>query len=297
MKKNYLLAVASFNSEKQKLFNEIISFRNKEYCKINNFEYIEIVDNIQPIRGKLHWTKMFKAAELVNNVLNENDGLVYIDADALIVKKSQNLLPPQGKSFAYCIDTANTHNTGFFSLIKNEWSTKFMNLLIDEDRYLELVNVQTFHEKRKKYSSFWEDLNDQASLYSLAGIKRHSDVSFWELPNYGWHTDFDKWTMYSLEELHSNVHIFPSTFNVTELHGETGCRLYINKVKYSEVVIRHFAGGQKWRKVWLKYPNSFYFKLQAINLFKNVKFYKINDFFHKLKGFINQKFRLQSIKN
>ncbi|BCV01075.1 hypothetical protein CM15mP35_04460 [bacterium] len=61
----------------------------------------------------------------------------------------------------------------------------------------------------------------------------------------------DKWTAYSIKELKQNVHVFPSTYNVTELVGESACINYINKVSYNDVVIRHFAGGQKWRKEWL----------------------------------------------
>ena len=48
--------------------------------------------------------EMFKAVEIVNNILNEGDGLIYMDADALIVDKNAELLPPEGKSFAYSIE-------------------------------------------------------------------------------------------------------------------------------------------------------------------------------------------------
>ena len=60
------------------------------------------------------------------------------------------------------------------------------------------------------------------------------------------------------------------------------------KVKYKDVVIRHFAGGQKWRKVWMDL-NSPYFKLQKINFFKFVRFYKFKLFLQKLKGYILSK--------
>ena len=86
------------------------------------------------------------------------------------------------------------------------------------------------------------------------------------------------------------MHIFPSTYNVTELPGESSCQYYINKVKYKDVVIRHFAGGQKWREIWLE-PNSLYFKFQKINIFKFIKIYKIKLFYQKLKGYIFSKLK------
>ena len=43
MSKNYFLAIAQYEDEKkQSLFDNIISKRNKEYCKIHDLEYLEI---------------------------------------------------------------------------------------------------------------------------------------------------------------------------------------------------------------------------------------------------------------
>ena len=291
MNKNYLLGVASYEDpEKQNFFNNVISKRNKEYCNLHNIEYLEVTKEIYPIRGKLGWFKMFKAVEIVNNILNEGDGLLYMDADALIVDKNAKLLPPEGKSFAYSIDTANTHCMGFFSLYKNIWSQKLMNLIIDEKRYIELINKESFHEGKKTNSSFWQEFYDQASWYSIAGIKRHSNESFWNLPDYGWHSDKDKWTAYSIKELKQNVHVFPSTYNVTELVGESACINYINKVSYNDVVIRHFAGGQKWRKEWLNKKNI-YFKIRRLNFLNFTNLYKLTSFSKKLKGFFASKLK------
>ncbi|BCV01076.1 hypothetical protein CM15mP35_04470 [bacterium] len=119
MNKNYLLGVASYEDpEKQNFFNNVISKRNKEYCNLHNIEYLEVTKEIYPIRGKLGWFKMFKAVEIVNNILNEGDGLIYMDADALIVDKNAELLPPEGKSFAYSIDTRTHTVWGSFLYIK-----------------------------------------------------------------------------------------------------------------------------------------------------------------------------------
>lgn len=291
MNKNYLLGIASYKDRfKQDFFENVTSKTFKEYCKIHNFEYIEITEELKPIRGGLHWVKTFKVEEVLNKNLNEGDGLVIIDADALIIDKEKNFLPPNNKSFAYSIDTGNTHCFGFLSMIKNDWTVNLFKLLHDQDRYDSLIDEISYHEGKKTYSSHWREFNEQASWYSLAGIKRHSNVPFWDLPNNGWHSNVNEWTVYSLDELIKNVHIFPSTYNVTELPGESSCQYYINKVKYKDVVIRHFAGGQKWREIWLE-PNSLYFKFQKINIFKFIKIYKIKLFYQKLKGYIFSKLK------
>lgn len=291
MNKNYFLAVAKYEDEnKQHFFDNVVSKRNKEYCEKHGIEYLEVTENIYPIRGKLGWFKMFKAVEVLNNILQEGDGLIYLDADALIVNTDSVLLPPNNKSFAYSIDTANTHCMGFFSLYKNEWSSKLMNLIIDENRYKNLIDVVSFHEGKKTDSSFWQEFYDQASFYSIAGIIRHSNISFWELPNYGWHSEKNEWTAYEVNELKKNVHVFPSRYNVTELPGESACINYINYVQNDEVVIRHFAGAQKWRKAWLN-TNSIYFKVMKYNLLNSTTQYKIKSFYRKARGFVKSKLK------
>ena len=292
MSKNYLLGVASYKDQyKQDFFENVTAKIFKEYCKIHDFEYIEITQDLKPIRGNLAWVKTYKVEEVLNNKLNHGDGLIIIDADALIIKKDLNLLPPEDKSFAYSIDTGNTHCFGFLSMIKNDWTVNLFKLLHDQERYDALIDRVSFHEGKKVYNSHWKEFNEQASWYSLAGIKRHSNIPFWDLPNNGWLTDVNEWTIYSLEELNKHVHIFPSTYNVTELPGESNCQYYINKVKYDDVVIRHFAGGQKWRKVWMN-DKSIYFKIQKLNVFKFIPFYKAKQFFQKLRGYILSKIKI-----
>ncbi len=289
MKKNYLLAIASYTDEKkQAFFNKYVSVRNKEYCKLHNFEYIEITSDVKPIRDQYFWFTSFKHEEIINDVLNEGDGLVSVDADAIIVDIDRNLLPPNNKNYAYSIDTANTHCMGWSSFIKSEWTTNMLSLVNSQDRYDALIDKTYYHEGKKTEDSFWREFAEQASWYSLSGIKRHSNKSFWNLPDFGWHSAKDEWTIYSLNELHKNVHIFPSEYNVTELHGESFGVNYINKVKYNDVVIRHFAGGQKWRSEWIN-TKSLYFRFQKINIFKYINTYKIKTFFQKLKGFISSK--------
>ena len=291
MPTNYLLAIASYKDEKkQEFFETVVSTRNKEYCNEHNMEYIEITDGVEPVRGQYFWFKSFKQEEIIKNQLNVGDGLIFIDADAIIVDIKKNLLPPNNKDYAYAIDTGNTHCTGFFSLYKTEWVQNMFNLINSQDRYDALIDINSYHEGKKTESSFWREFAEQASWYSLAGIKRHSNIPFWDLPDFGWHSSKDEWTVYSLEDLYKHVHVFPSEYNVTELHGESTGLNYINKVKYDDVVIRHFAGGQKWRAVWSK-NNFILFNLNKYNLFKFFNLYKLKNFIQKIKGFILSKFK------
>jgi hypothetical protein len=55
---------------------------------------------------------------------------------------------------------------------------------------------------------------------------------------------------YKEEELYENVEVFPTERNVTELKRESFCEFLINKIPKEDVIIRHFAGGQQWRKEW-----------------------------------------------
>ena len=99
----------------------------------------------------------------------------------------------------------------------------------------------------------------------------------------------DEWTTYDLEQIYENVHLFPSTYNVTEFYGESACINNINPVEnYNDVVIRHFAGAQKWRKQWTN-TNNIYFKLLRYNIFNATVRYKIITFYKKLIGFIKSK--------
>ena len=118
----------------------------------------------------------------------------------------QKPLPPNGKDYAYAIDTGNTHCTGFFSLIKTPWTEEMFSLINSQKRYDALINETSFHEGKKIENSFWQEFAEQASWYSLTGIKRHSNTSFFNLSNR--HSAKNEWTHYSLEDLDKHVHIF-----------------------------------------------------------------------------------------
>ena len=134
---------------------------------------------------------------------------------------------------------------GWYSLKINDWSKALINNILSEERYQKFNNKQTLHFGGM--SSFWEIFREQASWYSLAGIQRHSDIPFWNLPNFGFHSDNSYDTVYSLDELNEHVHIFGTEYNVTEWLGESGCYFNINKLgSRSDVKIRHFVSGQ-WK--------------------------------------------------
>ena len=245
----YLMVIASYKDYRQDFFDKYISPRNKEYCNIHGFEYIEIKESLMPVRGKLGWIKAFKVRDMINNQLNDGDILTCLDADMAIHKTEFEYVPK--KSFTYSIDSGNTHCMGSYSVRVNDWTKNLFNLITCDDRYSRL-NRPSLHPAFNSYDSFWESHYDQASWYSLAGITRHSWVSFFNFPYNGWHSDRNEDTVYSLEELNNNVDILPTVWNVTEMPGESDCHFNINPVKKGDVIIRHFAGQQQWREEWLK---------------------------------------------
>ena len=268
----YFLIIARYPDWRQEFFNEYIYPRSEEYCKIHGYEFIYISEGIEKIRNSYTWNKPFIINDMLQNKLKEGDVLTSFDADAIIVDKYKDFIPPEDKSFTYSIDTANTHNMGLYSLRNNEWTRNLFKLIIDEDRYLSLSNNISYHEGLNTYNKFWESLPHQASIYSLFGIKRHSEKSFFDIKNYGWNSSVDKWTAYDVESLKDNIEILPTNWNVTEVRGESSCIFYINKSTYNNVIVRHFAGPQKWRKIWLeKGKLSFHLNfLNPIRIMKNL---------------------------
>ena len=243
------MVIASYKDWRQDFFEKHISPRNAEYCKMHNFEYLEFKEDLKPIRGKLGWVKAFKVCDMLNNQLNEGDILTCLDADMAIHKMEHDYTT--SKSFSYSIDSGNTHCMGSYSLKVNDWTKKLFQLVTDEDRYNLLGKMPTLHPAFNTYDSFWESHYDQASWYSLAGIIRHSWASFLSMPNYGWHSDYNQYTVYTLPELWEHVEILGTHWNVTEMPGESDCHFNINPVPKKDVIIRHFAGQQKWREEWL----------------------------------------------
>ena len=249
--KKYLMVIANYPDYRQNFFETYMSPRNKEYCKIHNYEYLEYIGPQKDFRKHPTWWKFTIVRDLISNgILKEGDKLLHIDADMCIHKLDIDY--PSNKSFTYCIDSGNTHCMGSYSMIVNEWSRRMVDLILDDYRYENLKDVVTKHEYFGHCDRFWSIFREQASWYSLCGIKRHSNIPFYNLSHYGWHSAKDDWTVYSLEELYKNVEILPTCWNVTEMPEESGCQFNINSVNREDVVIRHFAGGQPWRKDWFR---------------------------------------------
>jgi len=251
MVKKYLMVIANYPDYRQDFFQTYMSPRNKEYCQIHNYEYLEYIGPQKDFRNHPTWWKFTIVKDLIDNgTLKDGDVLTHIDADMCIHRLDIDY--PNNKSFTYCIDSGNTHCMGSYSIRVNDWSRNMINLLLDENRYENLKDKITLHEYFGHYDSFWSIFREQASWYSLAGIKRHSNIPFYNLAHYGWHSFKDEWTVYSLDELYQHVEILPTCWNVTEMPGESGCQFNINSVQREDVIVRHFAGGQPWRKEWFE---------------------------------------------
>jgi hypothetical protein len=260
MTKKYLMVIANYPDERQDFFEKYMSPRNKEYAKLHNFEYLEYKENLKLIRDNPTWWKFSIVKDLIDSdVLKENDIITHLDADMCIVKPEYEL--KSSKSFTYVIDSGNTHCMGCYSMRINEWSKNTIDLILDEDRYQKLLKVDTVHDYFGYTNSFVSDFREQAVWYSLAGIKRHSDIPFWDLKDYGWHSAFNEFTHFSIDDLYKNVEILPTKWNVTEMVGESHMLFNINKTHHNDVIIRHFASRQPWRKEWFQNTNTIKFRL------------------------------------
>jgi hypothetical protein len=251
--KKYLLVLANYSDRRQYLFENYFSKRNNLYCKIHDYEYLEITSSLIPFRNNYTWLKFTKIRELLNSgFLKDGDKIVNLDADMSIQNFEFDY--PNSKSFSYCIDSGNSHCMGNFSIIVNEWSRKLIDHILCEDRYEKFINVISEHQHFKTKSSFWNDFREQASWYSLAGIIRHSNTSFWDLPNYGWHSDYNQDVVYNLNDLYDHVEILKTNWNVTLVENENDGQnipWFINKIPKSNIIIRHFAGGVPWSDNYL----------------------------------------------
>ncbi len=256
MSKKFLIATANFTDWKQDFFENHVSKRNREYANLHDLDYLEFKNYKYKYRDHPSWFKFKIVSDLLEEkVLKDGDCLIFIDADICIAKPEK--LFPTNKSFTYAIDSGNTHCMGAISLKINDWSRQLVKDILDEDRYSKLLNHQSKHEYLGFTNSFVKDFREQASWYYLAGIKRHSQKSFWDYPDYGWHSWKTEFTKYSIEELYENVEVLETKWNVSEIRGESPSIFLINKVRYKDTILRHFAGGQKWRSSWFTKDLSF----------------------------------------
>jgi hypothetical protein len=220
------------------------------YAEKHGFEYVEIKENLYKYRDSYTWLKFSILDQMISEgYVNDGDIVTHLDADMAIIKTDMQYVPDEGKSFCYSIDSGNTHCMGSYSIRVNNWSRNLIKNILSDERYEYYKDKIYYHPFVNNYN-FWGWFREQASWYSLAGIIPHSQKPFWELPDYGWHSEKDDHTLYSLDELHENVQILPTEWNVTEMPGESNCQYNINPVNRDDVIIRHFAGGQPWRKEW-----------------------------------------------
>ena len=197
------MVIANYPDERQDFFEKYMSPRNKEYSRIHNFEYLEYKENLELFRNNPTWWKFTVVRDLMNSgVLKENDTISHLDADMCVVKPEYEF--STNKSFTYVIDSGNTHCMGCYSMKINEWSKNAIDMILDDDRYNKLLNKKSKHEHFPNPPTFWEQFREQASWYSLAGIKRHSDIPFLDLKDYGWHSSKDENTYYSVDDLYKN---------------------------------------------------------------------------------------------
>jgi hypothetical protein len=245
------LVIASYNDYRQHHFEQYHSPRNKKYCNYHHFEYIEIKD-FKDIPDKckarpIVWYRLFLIKDWIDTgFLKEGDIISQIDADICIVNGEQSFKPR--KSFAYAIDSCNTHCMGAFTLKINDWTRQLLVNLLDEKRWMKYKNTP-----------FWEMFQEQACWYSLAGIiNTFADPAqpSWEgIKHLGWNSSNMNDPVYSLDELDKNVEILPVEWNVTDWNGSSPYFRFPTKTnKEEDVIFRHFAGGQKWDSRWAQIP-------------------------------------------
>lgn len=241
----FLFVIARYKDNRQNLFEQYISPKNEDYCRRHGMEYI-LVDNswnLPDFRGNITWHKfLLLKFFLEEGRIKRGDSVVHFDADMVIVKPE--LEYKTDKSFSYAIDNCNSHCMGNFCINVNDWSVKLVENILDENFY-----------QQNKESKHWKRFREQAAWYSLAGIDPFFHGSYLETTNNGFLNIPAK---YSLEELIENVEVKTPIWDCTLLEEEVDnpvarslSRLYKNKTKKNETIIRHFAGKQPWRREYL----------------------------------------------
>ena len=239
--KKVLVCYANYTGEKKEFFDSLTENNFREYCVRNSIEFYMIKDRLKhSIDRHPTWMSWKIIDDLITSgYLVDGDKVFSLDADTCIVDMNADLTSK--KSFSYAIDSCNTHCMGFYSLTIDNWSRKFIKDVLDENMYQKL-----------KDSPIWKMWNDQASVYELFGIKRHSWQPFQLLENFGWHSSVSLDTKYSIESIREHVEILPVEYNVTFVAGEGFNEFFINPTNGKDTIIRHFAGGPKWDANYFK---------------------------------------------
>lgn len=242
----YLFVIVRYDNVIQKLYQDHIAPKNKEYCDRHDIEYIEVNHDweIPNIRGNITWSKFSLVQDWIKNgFLKDGDSIVNFDADMVIVKPEFEY--KTDKSFSYAIDSCNSHCMGNYCININDWSKKLVDDILDENLY------QTHKDTRH-----WRFFREQAAWYTLAGIDPSSQQSYLDQEDYGFHSA-DK-SVYSLEELREHVDVKSPIWDCTLIENEIDNRraarirkLFINKTNPKDTIIRHFSARQPWRKEYL----------------------------------------------
>ena len=240
--KKIFLVIANYSDDRQDFFDKKISPINKRYCDKHEFDYV-VSSGIDTGRESPIWQKFFSVRQFLNEErLSDGDKITVLDADMVFVSDHESY--ETKKSFSYAIDNGNTHCMGNYTITINKWSRRMIDLVLDEERY-----------QKYKDREIWGRWAEQASWYFLCGIKEHSWTPFFELPDYGWHSNENIYPTFSIEELYENIEIRSSACNTTLLEEESDDpvsrslqRYNIVKSKKEDTIIRHFAGGQPWRE-------------------------------------------------
>ena len=249
----YLLVISIYPDERQRKFETQHSPRNVSYCNHHEFTYIEIKElNDIPVicrQRAIVWYRFFYIKYWIDHgFFKDGDIVSQIDADICIANGKYPLQPSEGKSFAYAIDSCNTHCMGVFSLRVTDWSKQMLNNLLDENRW-----------NKYKDTPFWKVFHEQASWYSLAGIKdtfqNPGQIGWSRVANLGWNSTERNDPVYSLDELNKNVEILPVEWNVTDWSGASQYFRFPTKTdKREDVIFRHFAGKGEWDISWTQIP-------------------------------------------
>lgn len=246
--KKYLFVIARYKDERQDLFEKYISPKNKLYCKLHNLEYLEITNNFnfQNPRENPTWLKFYILDHfLETDIIRDGDCVLHFDADMIVVKPEYEYM--SAKSFSYAIDSCNSHCMGNFCMNINDWSLSLIKNILSEEAYE--------FSRKSRFGTFFRE---QAVWYFLAGIDPSPKSSFLSMDNYGFNSKPTEISKYTTEDLLANVEIKGQEWNVTLLKDEIDNRaafnmrrLLVNHTDKKDMIIRHFAGRQPWRKEYL----------------------------------------------
>jgi hypothetical protein len=261
----FLLTLAEYPDNRQQIYTQYASPRFKKYADMHDFKFIEVtpdkwrcpakmVMHDDPDNDKRFSRWYFIQKALDEGAIKDDDIITYFDCDVYIAKPEIPLIT--NKSFSYAVDSGNTHCTGVFSLKVNDYTRKLIKEIISNERYQKLRNKPRWKENFGASYPLYD--HDQDAYYHIVGLPAHSWESYYDVPNYGFHTEKED-TSFSLEEILDNTEILPTEWDVTHLVEETGDNgkpntYDINRTTKDKVIARHFAGGQKWDfQRWIDY--------------------------------------------